>query len=335
MGGYISRRAAISLLSLLMISVLTFVLIETAPGSPVSKYAENPKISAADRARIAEQLGLDEPAARRYFLWLGNVARGNLGISYMTGRPVATEIRDRLPATLKLMTASFLISLALAIPIGVYSARHRHTLADHLLSLVSVFGLSVPSFWFGLLMIYLFAVWLRWLPAGGQITPWFDPSVYPLATRPFIVLWEQARYLLLPAFVLGLTNTAAWSRYLRASLLAEINENYVRTARAKGMPERVVLYKHALRNALTPLITVMGLELPAFFAGAVIIEQVFSWPGMGRLFLAAVNNRDYQVLMGVTMVTAVLVLLGNLLADALYSRLDPRVHALVKRVKQF
>jgi peptide/nickel transport system permease protein len=299
--------------------------MELAPGSPMSRYAENPKISRADRERIAQRFGLDKPAHIRYFLWLKNAAQGELGTSFMTGRPVSREILDRLPATLKLMFVSFLLSVLIAIPTGIYSATHRYSSVDNSLTFGSFFGLSIPTFWFGLLMIYCFSIWLKWLPAGGQITPWFNPNIYSPMVRPFAVLWENTRYLLMPAIVLSLVNTAGWSRYMRSSMLDVINQNYIRTARAKGLPEKKVIYKHALRNALTPIITIMGLDLPGFFAGALITEQVFAWPGMGRLFITAVTNRDYSILMGITMITAVLVLLGNLLADILYSLMDPRV----------
>lgn len=319
------NRIAISLLSLLVISVLSFALMELAPGSPTARFAENPKISKADRERIAIRFGLDKPVHIRYVIWLKNMAQGDLGHSYMTGRPVLTEILERLPATLKLMSFSFLISVAIAIPLGIYSATHRYSFIDNFVTLGSFFGLSMPSFWFGLLLIYVFSLWLGVLPAGGQVTPWFDPSSYSPLVRPFAIAWEYGRYLIMPALVLSLSNMASWSRYMRSSMLDVINQNYIRTARAKGVPERAVIYKHALRNALTPIITIVGLDLPSFFAGAIITERIFAWPGMGRLFIESLGNRDYQVLMGITMITAVLVLLGNLLADILYALIDPRV----------
>ncbi|EEG77048.1 ABC transporter permease [Dethiobacter alkaliphilus] len=321
----IVRRIAMSILSLLVISALTFFLMELAPGTPVSRYADNPRISRADRERIEKNMGLDRPAHIRYFIWLRNAAQGDLGLSYMTGQPVSQEIMARLPATLRLMGASFLVALIIAVPLGIYSATRRHSIVDSVLTAGSYLGLSVPAFWFGLILIYIFAVWLRWLPAGGQMTPWFDPSVFPPFTRPFALLWEYIRHMIMPVFVLSLSLVAGWSRYIRSSMLDVINQNYIRTARAKGVPERKVLYRHALRNALTPLVTLMGMDLPAFFAGAVIVEQIFAWPGMGRLFLSAVTNNDYQVMMGITMITAILVLAGNLLADLFYTRLDPRV----------
>lgn len=326
MGNRYVRRLATFLLSLFVVSLLSFTIIEFSPGGPMARYVENPKMSQADRARIAEHFGLDKPAPVRYFIWLRNTAQGDLGTSFMTGRPVLTEILERLPATLRLMTVSFIISIIIAIPIGIYSATHRYSLLDNLTTTGIFLGLSLPSFWIGLLMIYIFAIWLRWLPAGGMVTPWFDSSVYPLLTRPFVTFWEHTRYLLMPAIVLSLSNVGSWSRYMRSSMLDVINQDYIRTARAKGVPERKVIYKHALRNALTPLVTLMGLDLPNFFAGAIVTEQIFAWPGMGRLFISAAGNRDYQVLMGITMLTAVLVLLGNLLADILYSFLDPRVN---------
>ena len=325
MNNKIVRRIVISLLSLLVISVLSFELMERAPGSPMARYADNPKFSRADKERLTERFGLDRPAHVRYVLWLSNFVQGDLGLSFQTGRPVVTEIRERLPATFKLMLASFMLSVMVAIPLGIYSATHRYTIIDNITTFGSLFGLSIPAFWFGLLMIYVFSIWLRVLPAGGQVTPWFDPSVYPALVRPFYVFWEYARHMIMPTVVLSLMNMASWSRYMRSSMLDVINQNYIRTARAKGVPERGVVYKHALRNAITPIITIMGLDLPAFFAGAAVTEHIFAWPGMGRLFITSVGYRDYPILMGITMITAVLVLLGSILADVLYILMDPRV----------
>jgi|CZCB01.1.fsa_nt_gi peptide/nickel transport system permease protein len=318
-------RLVFSVLTLLIVSILSFMIIEFAPGSPISRYADNPKITSADRERIIRHLGLDKPTSVRYFIWLKNVLRGDFGLSYMTGRPVLTEILARLPATLKLMLFSFFISVAFAIPIGIYAAMRRNSLPDVLISFISYLGISLPSFWLGLLLIYIFAVKLQLLPAGGQLTPWFDSSAFPLPVRPAAVFWEHLRHLLLPAATLSFGNIARWCQYLRSSLLETINENYIRTARAKGLNSRTVVYKHALRNAITPLITVIGLNMPAFFAGAVITEQIFSWPGMGQLFITAVFARDYQVIMGITIITAAMVLLGNFLSDILYAVFDPRV----------
>lgn len=319
------KRLLLAVVALLIVSVISFSLMELVPGGPTAAYADNPKISQVARERIIEQMGLDRPAPERYFLWLKNITQGSMGDSYSTGRPVTTEILVRIPATLKLMVFSFLISLTIAIPLGVYSATHRYSFIDHLVTFGSFLGLSIPAFWFGLLLIYLFSVWFGLLPAGGYSTPWFNPEVYPLLVRPFVILSENLKYMIMPALVLSLMNMANWSRFVRSSVLEVINENYILTARAKGLPERVVLYKHALRNALTPIITIIGLDLPFFFAGAAVTETIFAWPGMGRLFITSVFHRDYPVLMGVTMVTAFLVLLGSFLADTLYSYLDPRV----------
>lgn len=325
MGKKLLKRFVISLLSLFIISIISFSLMQLAPGGPMAIYAENPKISQADRERIKIRMGLDKPAHIQYICWMRALLHGDLGTSYKTGRPVAREILDRLPATLKLMFVSFLISIGIAIPIGIYSATHRYSTIDQVVTFGSFFGISLPVFWFGLLMIYIFALWSKLLPAGSYLTPWFDASLYPWYTRPFAVFWEHFRYMVMPALVLSLMNTASWSRYMRSSMLDVVNQDYIRTARAKGVPEKQVIYKHALRNALTPIITIMGLDLPYFFGGAVVTETIFAWPGMGRLFIISVNNRDYQVLMGITMITAVLVLLGNFLADILYAVLDPRV----------
>ncbi len=319
------KRLLISLISLIIISVISFALMNLAPGGPMAVYAENPKITAAAKARIARQMGLDQPAPVRYGLWIKAMVHGDLGLSYKTGRPVSTEIIERLPATLTLMVVSFLISISIAIPIGIFSATHRNSLGDYLVTFGSFIGLSLPTFWFGMLMILFFALWLGWFPAGGYRTPWFNSADFSFILRPLAVFWEHFRYLIMPALVLGLANTASWSRYMRSSMLDVIHQDYIRTARAKGTPDKVVIYKHALRNALTPIVTVMALDLPGFFGGAVVTETIFSWPGMGHLFITSVFNRDYQVLMGITVITSVLVIGANFVADILYTVLDPRV----------
>lgn len=325
MGKKLIKRLGLSLITLFLISLISFALMQLAPGGPMAVYAENPKITKADRARIAHRLGLDKPKHIQYIIWMKNMSHGDFGNSYKTGRPVLLEINERIPATLKLMLLSFLISISIAIPIGIYSATHRNSWADYLLTTGSFFGLSMPTFWFGLILIYLLALTLQWLPAGGYLTPWFSAEDFSIWVRPWAVFWEHFRFMIMPAIVLGLANTASWSRYMRSSMLEIVNQDYIRTARAKGVTEKLVIFKHALRNALPPIVTVMALDLPAFFGGAIITEKLFAWPGMGRLFIDSVFGRDYQILMGITVITAVLVIISNFFADILYSILDPRV----------
>ncbi len=318
----ITRRLLFSLISLLLISIISFSLMELAPGGPASLYLENPKITRADRDRLATQMGLDKPAPQRYFIWLKNFVQGNMGLSYRTGLPVSREIMSRLPATLTLMSVSFLFSLAVALSIGIYAAARPASAFDGIATFCSFLGISLPSFWFGLLVLFLLA---GILPSGGYSTPWFDPAIYPLWQRPFAVIWEKCRYLIMPVLVLSLGSIAGWSRYIRSSMLEEMNRDYIRTARAKGVPARKVVCKHALRNALNPLVTVVCLDLPYLFSGALVTETIFAWPGIGRLFYVSVTQRDYIVLMGIVMITGALVILGNFLADVLYTLLDPRV----------
>ncbi len=321
----IIRQVSVALISLLVISALSFLLMELAPGDAMSRYAENPRITRADRDVIAANLGLDRPAHVRYFLWLTFFVRGDMGISFMTGRPVLEEILSRMPATMKLMGLSLFISIFASVSLGVYSATHKNSFADNFISFCSFIGISAPSFWLGLLMIYVFAYRLNFLPAGGYSTPWFDYSAYSTFARTYLALGEQIRYILMPATVLCISNVAIWSRYVRSAVWEELQKSYITTARAKGLSEKQIIYSHALRNALTPMITMIGLELPRIFAGSIVTEHIFAWPGMGRLFITASHNRDYQVLMGIIMVTAVLVILGNLFANILYIRLNPRV----------
>lgn len=321
----LARHLAVSLLSLFIISLLSFALMELAPGSPMDRYAGNPRVSPADRARMAERFGLNEPAHRRYLLWLINIGGGDLGVSHVTGRPVMTEISERLPATLLLMGTALALSLFFSVFVGVYCAAYKNSIFDRLLTAGTLFGLSMPTFFLGLLMIYIFSVQLQILPAGGRMAPWFDPSLYPLPVRPLAAAVEAGRHLLMPAFVLSICQTSAWSRYMRSAMLSAMEQNYIRTARAKGVKQMTIVYRHALRNALIPLATMFGLELPALFAGAAITEHIFAWPGMGRLFISSIGSRDYQVILGITMITALLVLAGNLLADVIYRQLDPRI----------
>ncbi len=265
-------------------------------------------------ARIRAILGLDQPPPVQYLAWLRGLATGNWGHSYISGRPVLHMITGRLPATLLLMGAAFLVSVGVAVPAGVVAATRRNTATDHTLSTVAIAGVSVPTFWLALVVIWFFAGRLRWIPSGGMAT-----------LGAAFSLTDRLHHLIAPTLVLGLVSTAAWSRYMRASMLDALSQDHLRTARAKGLSDRIVLYKHALRNALLPLITLMGLQIPHFFGRAVVTEILFSWPGLGRLYYDAINQRDYPVLLAGLVVSAVLVLAGNLLADLLYGIANPRI----------
>lgn len=315
MGRYVLQRILEAIPLLLLVTVVTYFLMNITPGGPLAVYLHNPKVTPARLAILAKQLGLDQPWYTRYFLWLWALMRGNWGYSYFSGLPVMQLIGERLPNTLILMGAAFIISFGCGLPLGIYVARHQYSFQDHALSFLSFFAWAMPSFFFGLILQTVFAVKLGWLPASGM---W---SVYHQHT-----LWQLLRHLILPSVVLGLGSIASWSRFIRAGILEVIKEDFIRTARAKGLTERMVFVKHALKNALLPIITIIGLDLPSFFGGAVITEQIFSWPGMGRLFLDSLNERDYPVQMAGLLIGAILLIVGNLAADLAYGFLDPRVH---------
>jgi peptide/nickel transport system permease protein len=300
---------------LLVISIISFAFINLAPGDPVTAMiSPEDRLSAADLDRMRANLGLNDPIPVRYVLWLKEAVQGNMGYSYITGEPVLTRIGDRLWPTLELMGASLLISTVLGVIFGVISALKVYTIWDYLLSVVSLFGLSVPGFFFALVALYIFAARWELLPAFGMSSR--DGS------NPVL---DNLNHLILPATVLSLELTASLTRYSRSAMLDVLRADYVTTARAKGLSEWVTILRHAFRNALLPLITVTSLRLPLLLGGAIVIESMFQWPGMGLLSLQAVQQRDYPVLMGLTFVTASLVLASNLIADVLYAIADPRI----------
>ena len=320
------RRLLQSIPVFIAITVLAFGLINAVPGGPLTRFELDPDVKPEDVARIRENMGLDEPLWRRYLIWTGlatnsrgeynGLLQGDLGLSYIDQTSVSENIMARLPNTLLLTGLALALSLAVAVPLGVLSAVRRHSWIDNVATLLSTAGTSIPSFWFGLMAILIFAVKLGWLPSGGMYT----------LGRPH-TLADLALHLLLPVSVLSILNVAGWSRYVRGSMLEVLRQDYLRTARAKGLYERLVIVRHALRNALIPVVTLMGLTLPDLVAGSLVTETIFGWPGMGRLAYHAATKRDYPMVMGVLVMSSVLVLLGNLLADMAYTVLDPRLAA--------
>lgn len=313
MGAYLLRRLLQALGLLLLVSMIGFAILHLAPGGPLSQFAASGTVTQADLDRMAHQLGLDRPLPVQYLDWLGRMLTGDWGRSYRDQQPVLQVIGAHLGATLELMLTSTLIAMLLGTWIGVLGAIRRYSLFDTLATVGAMVALSIPTFWFGLVVIYIFSVQLEWLPSGNRYTVG-DGS-----------LLNQIHHLIAPSLVLALVSTALWSRYMRASMLDVINQDFIRTARSKGLPERRILLHHAIRNALLPMITVAGLQLPTLLSGALVTETVFTWPGMGRLFLDSIGYRDYPTVMGLLMFTAMLVLLGSLLADLLYGVADPRL----------
>jgi len=313
MGSYILRRAVQAAILLFLVSLVSYLIMNVAPGGPLAIYLHNPQVTPEKIEQLRHQLGLDQPWYTRYAIWFSGLLRGQWGYSYYTGRAVLDMITDRLPATITLMASAFALALALSFPLGIFAATHKYSWGDNLLSFGSFFAWAMPTFWFGLMLQLVLAVKWRLLPVAGMHEIG-DTSILDLV-----------RHLAMPAMVLGLGSLASWSRYLRSSLLEVLGQDYVRTALAKGLPRRRVLNRHVLRNSLIPIITLMGLDLHVLFSGAVITESIFGWPGMGRLFLASLNNRDYPLQMAGLMISATLLILGNLLADLAYAVLDPRI----------
>jgi peptide/nickel transport system permease protein len=318
MGRFILRRLIQTIPLLLIITIVTFTIANLVPGSPVTKLEFNPRTSQEDIDRIKSQLGLDKPAHERYVVWLGNVVRGDLGLSLTNYRPVRDTILQKLPNTLLLTGTALLLSLVFSIPVGVYSAVKRNSTFDNASTAGAVAGFSMPTFWLGLMVILLFAVKFKeWglpsFPAGG------------VADARGGGLWDRLEHLILPAVTLAFVQTAAWTRYIRSQMLEVLNQDYMRTAHAKGLREKVVIFRHGLRNAILPLVTLLGIAIPDLFGGALIIEQIFTWPGMGQLAFNSALNKDYTMIMGIVLFVSVLVILGNLIADIVYGLLDPRI----------
>ncbi|MBN2057905.1 MAG: ABC transporter permease [Candidatus Saganbacteria bacterium] len=312
-------KRLIQLVPLLIgVSLISFFVMHLAPGDPTSLFTD-PNIDPVELARIRANWGLDKPVILQYFYWLGNVLRGDFGNSYMTGQPVLHEILQRLPNTLLLMISSYFLTLLITIPLGVISAVRKGTWFDNLVTVLSFIGMATPSFWLGLMLMLLFAVELDWLPAVGMY------DVLSGSHGPIATVFDVFRHMILPLTTMTILSLAGITRYQRAAMLEVLDQDYIRTARAKGLPERIVIYKHALRNALIPIVTILGLSLPGLFGGAFIIETIFAWPGMGRLGVLAIFQRNYPLIMGIVVFSAVLIMLGNLLADIGYALVDPRI----------
>jgi peptide/nickel transport system permease protein len=314
MRAYLARRVAQSLVVLVLVSLGGFSVLHLAPGGPIAIYAMSPTMSAEDIERLTRLLGLDQPLHVQYAKWVKGMATADWGRSYRDGRAVGEVIADRIPATVVLMVSAFAVAIVLGLATGIASAVRQYSIFDHAMTLGAMVALSIPTFWLGLMGIYVFAELLRVLPPGNIGT----------IGAPFSLV-DRLRHLALPAATLGLVMVATWSRYTRASMLEVIGEDYIRTARAKGMAGRVVILKHALKNALLPLVTLAGLQLPLIFSGALVTETVFTWPGMGRLFVDSIGYRDYPVLMGLLVFTSALVVVGNLVTDLVYASIDPRI----------
>jgi len=321
MTAYLLRRILLLIPLMFGITLITFTVIHLAPGEPVEmQMAMNPKVGKEARERLQKFYGLDKPLHVQYVTWLKQLAQLDFGRSFSSdNRPVLDKIKERLPVTLSLNIVALVIEFGLAIPIGVLAAVHRNTLLDKGITVFVFLGFAVPTFWLALLLMYLFGVKLNWLPISGLHTLGYESYGW------FGQLLDLAKHLVMPILVASFGSLAGVSRYMRSAMLQVIEQDYITTARAKGLSERVVIWKHALRNALLPLITLVGFSLPGLIGGSVIFETIFSIPGMGQLFYQGVMARDYPVVMGILVIGAFLTLLGNLLADISYALADPRI----------
>ncbi len=316
---YLLRRVLQMIPLLFFISIMSFSIAEFAPGDPVMMYItrEKRRLTADELDKIRHELGLDRPVHIRYLNWVKNMIDGNWGYSLRSSDTVKDEIMERLPNTVLLGGISVFLTLLISIPVGVLSAIKRHTIIDYVVTVGAFIGISMPSFWLGLLLIELFGNQLRILPSVGMT------SIGRLSGIEYAL--DVAKHVILPAITLSFTSIAYWSRYQRATLIENLNLDYITTARGKGLSEKLVVFRHAFRNSLIPVVTLAGLSLPDIVNGAYITESVFGWPGMGRLGITAIQNRDYPIVMGVTMLSALLVVVGNLIADIGYVIVDPRI----------
>jgi peptide/nickel transport system permease protein len=317
MGSFILRRLVLSIPLVIGVTLVTFAIVNFAPGDPVMALI-NPETAASLGPDWVEQqrkdLGLDKPLVVRYGVWLKALAKGNLGYSTQNRQAIAPQIKARIWPTAKLMGSALVIGLLIAIPVGVLSALKQYSILDYIVTITAFGAIAIPSFFLGLGGIYIFAIRLGWLPTSGMNT---------LGGRTGV--WDSVQHLILPATVLGLGEAAPLIRYVRSSMLEVIRKDYVNVARAKGLSERSVIYRHAFRNALIPLVTVVALGLPRLFGGTVIIEQIFAWPGMGTLMIDSVMAQDFPVILSLNLIIALIIIASNLIADVLYALIDPRI----------
>ena len=331
MARYLLRRLALTIPILLGVSLLVFLMLHSAGGDPAQSIL-GARADPESIAKLRQELGLDRPLLVQYVAFLSGAVRGDFGRSYRSNTPVTTEIAARFPATIELAIAAMAIAVVTGVVFGTLAAVRRHSILDYVSSTVVLLGVSIPTFWLGLILIIIFGLWMRWLPISGRVDPRLgaDPSL-PFLTLASIlngnwaVAKDALRHLILPALTLAAWPAAIVARMTRASLIESLGQDYVRTARGKGLPEQLIVVGHAARNALLPVLTVVGLEFGTLLGGAVVTETIFSWPGLGQLTVTAIEARDYQMVQGVVVLLGAVFVLLNLLVDVLYAVLDPRI----------
>ncbi len=328
---YLLKRFLMVAPTLIGASIVVFLLIHIIPGDAVTVILGE-RASEAARQALTEKLGLDQPLYYQYWTWFTGAMQGDFGTSIRTNGPVLSEIFSRLPATLELTFAAIFIAVVFGIFFGVTAARYRNSLVDQMAIGMSLLGVSIPIFWLGMMMIFFFAVMMGWLPVSGRLTLGLSVNsvtglylVDALIAGKMQVFWDALRHLLMPAVALSSVSLALFVRVTRSSMLDVLSEDYVRTARAKGLSMNIVIYKHALKNALIPIVTVVGLSFAQLLGGAVLTETVFSWPGVGRLLITSIGHRDYPMIQGIVLFIVLAFILINLLVDIIYAYLDPRI----------
>jgi peptide/nickel transport system permease protein len=317
MGNYYIRRILQAIPVLIGISIIVFVMVNLQPGDPYAAMVD-PEAPPEVKEDLLRRVGYYDPLWLKYFKWAGQAFRGNMGYSIHYRAPVTGIIALRIGNTVTLTLTALVISILFGLPIGIMTATRRYGIGDYLATVAAFIGLSIPAFFFGMLLIKIFGVDLRWLPVAGKVT-------VGAGYTGFAYFLDVLRHLIMPAMVLGMMNTASLMRYMRSSMVEILSQDYIRTARAKGVSRTAVILKHAMKNALKPVITILTMQIPGLLSGALLTETVFSWPGIGRLNYEAVQNRDYPLIMGIVMMVAVVTLLANLLADILYVAVDPRI----------
>jgi peptide/nickel transport system permease protein len=318
MGSYLIRRSLQAVPLLLGISLLIFLLLQMTPGGPLAASEGSSRVTPEQIERLRGRYGLDDPIPVQYLKWLGGVVTGDWGIAYNTGRPVLEVIGERVPTTLLVGGTALLVSLLIAVPVGVLAAARQYSPFDYASTGLSFVGMATPSFWFGMMLLFVFSFQLRWLPSSGL-------EDLRARSEGFAAVLDTAQHLIMPVTVLSLITVAQLTRYVRSSMLEVLGQDYVRTARGSGLPERTVIMSHALKNASIPVLTIAVTMVPELLFTAVITESIFALPGMGRLFIESANLRDYPVLLGLLMIASAVVVVANLIADLLYGWLDPRI----------
>ncbi|MGC6367660.1 MAG: ABC transporter permease [Candidatus Marinamargulisbacteria bacterium] len=322
--GYILKRIATSLPLIFGVCFLSFLIMQLAPGDPTLMYMD-PNVNAEDLEQVRKNLGLDQPILFQFFYWFKQLIQGNLGYSYVTGKPVFEAIFERLPATLLLSVSSLILILLITFPLGIICGYKKDTWVDDSITVFSFLGLSIPTFWLGLMFILLFSIQLNLFPTSGFLDPLLMDA--PIFTKGLNIL----QHMFLPLITIIIGGIAGLIRYNRFSMIKILAQDYITSAKARGLKKQRILFKHALKNALLPIITILGLDLPSLISGSFIIEYIFSWPGMGQLGVQSVFQRDYPVLMATILFSSFLIILGNLLADISYAYADPRISKTTKR----